>query len=70
MLLLREREKGTAILLISTDLQEVLSLSDRVLVIYEGKEMGTLTTSEVDVEQLGLMMAGISFIPQMGTMHG
>jgi ABC-type uncharacterized transport system ATPase subunit len=68
-LLLQEREKGTAILLISTDLQEVVSLSDRVIVMYEGKEMGTLATAEVEIKQLGLMMAGISLSSQKDALH-
>lgn len=64
-LLLKEKEKGTAILLISTDLQEVLSLSDRLMVLYEGKVMGTLKTKEAEIEHLGLMMAGVLDATQM-----
>ena len=43
-LLLAQREAGAAILLISEELEELLSLSDRVYVIYEGKSMGELNT--------------------------
>ena len=56
--LLEQRETGTAILLISEDLDELLVLSDRIAVIYEGHIMGILDTAEADVEELGLMMAG------------
>ncbi len=55
-LLLGQREADTAILLISEELDELLSLSDRVAVIYEGKIMGEVTDS--DVETVGLMMTG------------
>ncbi|MBT9177021.1 MAG: Galactose/methyl galactoside import ATP-binding protein MglA [Firmicutes bacterium] len=53
------RDAGKAVLLISPELSEVLSLSDRVAVIYEGQIMGIMNSSEVTEEQLGLMMAGI-----------
>jgi simple sugar transport system ATP-binding protein len=55
-LLLGQRQADTAILLISEELDELLSLSDRVAVIYEGKIMGEVTDS--DVETVGLMMTG------------
>jgi len=53
------RDAGKAVLLISPELSEILSLSDRVAVMYEGQIMGILNSSEVTEEQLGLMMAGI-----------
>ncbi len=58
--LLEEKSKGAAILLISEDLNEILHLSDRILVMYEGEIMGIIDRSkeEVDIEELGLMMAG------------
>lgn len=55
-LLLLQREAGSAILLISEELEELMSLSDRILVIYEGKIMGEMF--EPDLETLGLMMTG------------
>lgn len=55
-LLLDQRENGAAILLISEELDELLALSDRIAVIYEGRIMGEIT--EKDVEQIGLMMTG------------
>jgi len=56
--LLAQRDRGAAILLISEDLDEILQLSDRILVIYEGKSMGIVGAEAADLESLGLMMAG------------
>jgi ABC-type uncharacterized transport system ATPase subunit len=55
-LLLEQREAGAAILLISEELEELFSLSDRIAVIYEGEIMGIF--DEPDQETIGLMMAG------------
>jgi simple sugar transport system ATP-binding protein len=57
--LLEQREKGAAILLISEDLDEILELSDRIAVIYEGEIMGILTAAEADIDRLGLLMSGV-----------
>jgi simple sugar transport system ATP-binding protein len=57
--LLEQREKGTAILLISEDLDEVMALSDRIAVIYEGHIMGVVDAAVATPEQLGLLMAGV-----------
>lgn len=57
--LLAQREQGTAILLISEDLDEILGLSDRIAVIFEGRIMGEVSGEEATAEQLGLMMAGV-----------
>jgi simple sugar transport system ATP-binding protein len=60
-LLLAQREAGSAVLLISEELEELLSLSDRLYVIYEGRVMGELVFDagqEPNVEQIGLMMTG------------
>jgi general nucleoside transport system ATP-binding protein len=57
-LLLAQRDQGTAILLISEELDEVLSLSDRIVAIYEGQIMGEMPTEEATPADLGLMMAG------------
>jgi len=57
-LLLEEREQGAAILLISEELDEIMSLSDRIVVMYEGQIMGQVTAAEADLEKIGLMMAG------------
>lgn len=52
------RDSGLAVLLVSADLNEVMSLSDRIAVMYEGRIMGELPASEATPEKLGLMMAG------------
>jgi len=57
--LMEQRSQGTATLLISEDLDEILNLSDRIAVIYEGQIMGVANRDDVTVEQLGLMMAGV-----------
>ena len=56
--LLRERSKGKAILLVSLELSEVMSLSDRILVMYEGEIVGEFTPENVTREELGLYMTG------------
>ncbi len=56
--LLNERARGAAILLISTELEEVLSLSDRIAVLYEGEIMGEVSGEHANVDEIGLMMAG------------
>ena len=55
--LVEERAKGTAVLLISTDLDEILSLSDRILVMHGGEIMGEVSY-DAPLEEIGLMMAG------------
>jgi simple sugar transport system ATP-binding protein len=57
-LLLSLRENGTAILLISEELDEVLALSDRIDVLYEGRVVGTFPAAEADIGQIGLLMTG------------
>ena len=57
--LLEQRANGTAILLISEDLDEIRTLSDRIAVMYEGQIIGIVARGEATVEQIGLMMAGI-----------
>ena len=56
--LFEARDGGSAVLLISEDLDEVLQLSDRVAVLYEGRVMGTSAVESADREQIGLLMAG------------
>lgn len=57
--LLDQRAQGTATLLISEDLDEIMALADRIAVIYEGQIVGMVDCKDADVEQLGLMMAGV-----------
>ena len=56
--LLEERAHGTAVVLLSEDLDEVLALSDRIAVIYEGRIMGIVPSAEATPEKIGLLMAG------------
>ena len=56
--LLQARDAGKAVLLISADLEEILSISDRIAVIYEGKIVGIMNHDEATEEHLGLMMTG------------
>jgi simple sugar transport system ATP-binding protein len=58
--ILEERERGAGILLISEDLDEVLALSDRIVVIYEGEIMGEASGEDASREQIGLWMSGVS----------
>ena len=57
-LLLEQRQAGGAILLISEDLDELLTMSDRIAVVYEGQIMDVVDAQEASIEELGLMMAG------------
>ncbi|MCU1459153.1 MAG: putative transporter ATP-binding protein [Actinomycetia bacterium] len=54
----RVADEGVAVLLISTELEEILALSDRIAVINEGRIMGTLDRQEADLDRIGLMMGG------------
>ncbi|MHB2015718.1 MAG: ABC transporter ATP-binding protein [Candidatus Xenobia bacterium] len=56
--LVEMRDEGKAILLISLELEEVLSLSDRIAVLYEGEIVGEMPAREADEQKLGLLMAG------------
>ncbi len=56
--LVAQRDSGSAILLISLELDEVMNLSDRILVIYEGSIVADLKPEETTVQELGLYMAG------------
>ncbi len=56
--LLARRAAGAGVLLVSTELDEILALSDRVAVMFKGRLVGVVARAEVSVERLGLMMAG------------
>ena len=56
--LVEERDRGTAILVISEDLDEILTLADRVAVMFEGRLMAVRDRAGVRVEEIGLLMAG------------
>ena len=57
--LARMRDQGKAVLLVSNELSEIMLLSDRVLVMYEGKISGVVKAGELSEEKIGLLMAGI-----------
>ena len=56
--LIEIRDAGGAVLLVSAELDEILSLSDRVVVIYEGRIVGEVDPKTVSEEEIGLMMTG------------
>jgi simple sugar transport system ATP-binding protein len=58
--LLARRAAGAAILLISADLNEVIALSDRIVVLFAGTVAGDLNAADADPERIGLLMAGIT----------
>lgn len=58
--LIAMRDAGSAVLLVSVELDEIMSLSDRILVMFDGLIVGELSAAEATERQLGLMMAGIN----------
>ncbi len=56
--LVKKRDEGKAVLLVSLELDEVMNLSDRILVMYEGEIVGEFTPDDITVTELGLYMAG------------
>jgi simple sugar transport system ATP-binding protein len=56
--LLRERNRGAAVLFISTELQEVMSLSDRIIVLFRGDVIGEVEGDGADVSTIGQLMLG------------
>jgi simple sugar transport system ATP-binding protein len=51
---------GVAVLLISNELEEILDLSHRIVVVHSGRIVGGMDRSDVDLEELGLMMGGVA----------
>ena len=64
--LIEERDNGKAVLLVSLELEEVMNVSDRILVMYEGEIVGELDPRTTTTEELGLYMAGAKRDPQKG----
>jgi simple sugar transport system ATP-binding protein len=56
--LIEQRANGAAILLVSSDLAEILKLSDRIYVMFEGKIVGELSRGKANAENLGILMMG------------
>jgi len=57
-IILEERKKDKAVLLVSADLQEIMTISDRIAVMYEGEIVGTMNREEATEEKLGYLMTG------------
>ncbi|WP_353474981.1 ABC transporter ATP-binding protein [Salipiger sp. H15] len=62
--IIRLRDKGKAILLVSVELDEIFSLSDRIAVMFDGRIMGERMPDETDQTELGLLMAGVTEMPE------
>lgn len=65
--LIEQRDKGKGVLLLSLELDEILNVSDRIAVIYEGKIVAIVDAKETNEQQLGLLMAGGTKKEQVGT---
>ena len=58
--IVRLRDEGKAILLVSVELDEIFALSDRIAVMFDGQIMGFRDPAETDQRELGLLMAGVT----------
>ena len=58
--LIAMRDAGKAVLLVSVELDEILALADRILVMFDGAIMGELAADEADERRIGLLMAGVT----------
>ncbi|PHG14489.1 heme ABC transporter ATP-binding protein [Bacillus toyonensis] len=65
--LIEQRDKGKGVLLLSLELEEILNVSDRIAVIYEGTIVAIVDAKETNEQQLGLLMAGGTKKEQVGT---
>lgn len=57
--LVKYRDKGNAVILVSSELSEIMTLSDRIIVMYKGKIIGELSSKDATSEKIGCLMAGI-----------
>ena len=57
--IIQKRDEGCAVLLVSSELDEIMELSDRIAVMYRGKIIEILPAEKTTKEQIGLLMAGI-----------
>ena len=69
-LLAEQRARGAAVLLISEDLDELLALSDRIAVLYNGRVVGTVAAHEAEHDRIGLMMTGVDPATAEAVIHG
>jgi simple sugar transport system ATP-binding protein len=65
--LIEKRDEGAAVLLVSVELDEIMALSDRIAVMYEGQIVGTSDADKITREELGLLMAGARLEGKAGT---
>jgi simple sugar transport system ATP-binding protein len=65
--IVRKRDDGVAVLLVSSELDEIMALSDRIVVMYKGEIIGTVPRAEATREGLGLLMAGVRAEPTAST---
>jgi ABC-type uncharacterized transport system ATPase subunit len=68
--IVQKRDNGVAVLLVSVELDEIMALSDRIAVMYEGRVVGTVDADKVTREELGLMMAGAQLEEERGEVTG
>ena len=57
--IVRQRDSGRAVLLVSEDLEELMSIADRIAVMFEGEIIGTVDAAESSISEIGMMMAGV-----------
>ena len=57
--MIEQSEAGTTILLISEDLEELMTVADKIAVLFEGKVMGVVPSNKAETEKLGMMMTGL-----------
>ena len=57
--IVNQRDQGRAVMLVSEDLDELISISDRIAVMFEGKIIGFVDSDGADIEKIGMMMAGV-----------
>ena len=62
--LVQKRDQGAGVLLVSAELDEVLSLADRVIVMFDGRIMGIVPSATATKEEIGLLMAGVHALAQ------
>jgi ABC-type uncharacterized transport system ATPase subunit len=68
--LIQKRDEGVAVLLVSVELDEIMALSDRIAVMYEGRIVGTVDADKISREELGLLMAGAQLEEKGGASVG
>ena len=61
--LVKKRDEGAAVFVVSAELDEVMALADRIIVFFEGRIMGTLDAAVATKEELGMLMAGVATAP-------